>query len=303
MAAQLKLDTRAKVLKLVLSDPSIVRTLSPEAHQTALIFWRDFEKSAIDLSPEQRQKFVTLSSEIMVLGREFLEGVNAPRMPASIKPSELAGLKDKGLGVRLQLQARFTQRDLLVYPGSVQAHMIMRAAPEEEPRKRVFIAANSSTPQQIGVLEDLLRKRAELARLVGRESYAHMTLDDKMAKNPRAFILYSPLFCRLIATQIMYDIFLTLLWTIRDHSHGNHWRLSVYENKHIIKCRRYPSFKHGTGTFTAHQSLQHHQYLCPHLLLAQFLWAFRDSFSIYMAYPSDLLFLHQEKSGIRMFRN
>ena len=176
----------AKVLKLVLSDPSIVKTLSPEAHQTALIFWRDFEKSAINLSPEQREKFVTLSSEIVVLGRQFLEGVNAPRPPASIKPSELQGLKDKGLGVRLQLQAQFTQRDLLVYPGSVQAHMIMRAAPEEEPRRRVYIAANSSTPQQIEVLETLLRKRADLARIVGYESYAHMTLDDKMAKSPGA---------------------------------------------------------------------------------------------------------------------
>ncbi|KAF8633004.1 hypothetical protein AX15_001601 [Amanita polypyramis BW_CC] len=173
-----------EVLKLVLSDPTIVKTLSPEAYQTALIFWRDFEKSAINLLPEQRQKFVTLSSEILVLGREFLEGASAPRPPAAIKPSELAGLKDKGLGVRLQLQAQFTQRDLLVYPGSVQAHMIMRAAPEEEPRRRVFIAANSSTPQQIEVLEALLRKRAELARLVGCESYAHMILDDKMAKNP-----------------------------------------------------------------------------------------------------------------------
>ncbi|KIL71684.1 hypothetical protein M378DRAFT_65150 [Amanita muscaria Koide BX008] len=173
-----------EVLKLVLSDPSIVKSLSPEAYQTALIFWRDFEKSAINLSPGQRQKFVTLSSEILVLGREFLEGVSAPRPPASIKPTELSGLKDKGLGVRLQLQAHFTQRDLLVYPGSVQAHMIMRAAPEEEPRKRVYIAANSSTPQQINVLETLLCKRAELARLVGYESFAHMTLDDKMVKTP-----------------------------------------------------------------------------------------------------------------------
>ncbi|PFH49704.1 hypothetical protein AMATHDRAFT_62721 [Amanita thiersii Skay4041] len=173
-----------QVLKIVLSDPEIVRSLSPEAYQTALIFWRDFEKSAIHLPPEQRQRFVSLSSEILVLGREFLAGVNAPRPPTPIKPSELAGLKDKGLGVRLQLQAQFTQRDLLVYPGSLQAQMIMRAAPEEEPRRRVYIAANSSTPEQIEVLEKLLRKRAELARLVGKESYAHMTLDDKMAKTP-----------------------------------------------------------------------------------------------------------------------
>ncbi|PPQ67160.1 hypothetical protein CVT25_005761 [Psilocybe cyanescens] len=173
-----------EVLKVVLSDPSIVKTLTPEAYQTALIFWRDFEKSAIDLPPTERNKFVSLSSDILVLGRQFLEAANAPRAPASIKHSDLAGLKDKGMGVRLQLQAQFTKRDLLVYPGSMQAHMIMRSAPEEEPRRRMYLAANSSTPEQIEVLEALLRKRAELAQLVGRKSFAHMTLDDKMAKTP-----------------------------------------------------------------------------------------------------------------------
>lgn len=172
------------MLKAVLSDPSIVKTLSPEAYQTALIFWRDFEKSAIDLPPSQRQKFVSLSSDILSLGRQFLENANMPRPPTSIKASELAGLKDKGMGVRLQLQARFTQKDLQIYPGSLQAQMIMRSAPEEEPRRRIYLAANSSTTEQIEVLEALLRKRAELAQLIGRQSYAHLTLDDKMAKTP-----------------------------------------------------------------------------------------------------------------------
>jgi len=171
------------VLKIVLADPSIINTLSPEAYQTALIFWRDFEKSAIDLPPEERKKFVSLSSDILTLGRQFLENANAPRQPASIKPEHMAGIKDKGLGVRLQLQAQFTRR-VLVYPGSLQAQMIMRSAPDEEPRKRMYIAANSSTDQQIATLESLLKTRAELARLVGRSSFAHMTLDDKMAKTP-----------------------------------------------------------------------------------------------------------------------
>ncbi|KAF5352368.1 hypothetical protein D9756_005981 [Leucocoprinus leucothites] len=172
------------VLKAVLSDSSLVKTLSPEAYQTALIFWRDFEKSAIDLPPAERQKFVSLSSDILVLGREFLENASAPRSPASISPQHMAGIKDKGLGVRLQLQAQFTKRDLLVYPGSLQAQMIMRSAPDEEPRRRMYIAANSSTEQQIATLESLLKTRAELARLVGRQSFGHMTLDDKMAKTP-----------------------------------------------------------------------------------------------------------------------
>ncbi|KAI9065915.1 mitochondrial intermediate peptidase [Trametes sanguinea] len=173
-----------EVLGVVLADQEIVKSLSPEAYQTALIFWRDFEKSGIHLPPAQRERFVSLSTEILVLGRQFLNETAAPRPPARIKFSELQGVKDLGMGARLRLQAQVTKRDLLIYPGSLQAQMIMRSAPAEEPRKKVYIASNSSTPEQIETLERLLRARGELARLVGKESYAHMTLADKMAKSP-----------------------------------------------------------------------------------------------------------------------
>jgi intermediate peptidase len=175
------------VLKCVLTDHSIVRSLSPEAYRTALIFWRDFENSAINLPSEQRERFVSLSSEILVLGRQFLKEGSAPRPPTKIKPSELDGLKDKGLGSRLLLQAQATQRDLLIYPGSPQAQMIMRSAPAEEPRKRLYEAAQSSTADQVVTLENLLRARAQLAQLVGKDSFAEMTLDDKMARSPGKF--------------------------------------------------------------------------------------------------------------------
>ncbi|KAJ3721710.1 mitochondrial intermediate peptidase [Lentinula raphanica] len=173
-----------EVLNAVLSDKDIMDTIGPEAIQTALIFWRDFEKSAIDLPPEHRERFVALSTEILVLGREFQRGVVTPRPPVSIKPEELSGLKDQGMGVRLKLQARFTNRDLLVYPGSLQAQMIMRAAPDEEPRRKLYVATNSSTSEQVEILETMLKKRAELSQLVGSKSFAHLTLDDKMAKSP-----------------------------------------------------------------------------------------------------------------------
>ncbi|KAG6333072.1 hypothetical protein ID866_6023 [Astraeus odoratus] len=173
-----------KVLDIVLHDPEIVMSLSREAHQTALIFWRDFEKSAIRLPPESREKFVSLSSEILSLGHEFVTQASAPRSAAVIEASELEGLKDEGMGVMLRRQASSTRKNLLVYPGSHQAHMIMCSAPKESPRKKLYVAAHSSTPQQIECLERLLRARAELARLVGWDSYAGMTLHDKMAKTP-----------------------------------------------------------------------------------------------------------------------
>ncbi|KZT02448.1 mitochondrial intermediate peptidase [Laetiporus sulphureus 93-53] len=173
-----------EVLHAVLSDPEVVKSLTLEAHQTALIFWRDFEKSGIDLPPEQRSRFVSLSTEIMLLGRKFVNETTSARPPAIIKPVELQGIKDMGMGARLRLQAQFTQRDLLVYPGSLQAQMIMRSAPAEGPRRKLYMAANTSTPEHIETLENLLHARGELARLVGKSSFAHMTLADKMAKSP-----------------------------------------------------------------------------------------------------------------------
>ncbi|KAI6153911.1 mitochondrial intermediate peptidase [Pisolithus tinctorius] len=173
-----------EVLDVVLHDPEIVKSLGPEAYQTALIFWRDFEKSAIRLPPESREKFVSLSSEILSLGHEFVNQASAPRPAALIDASELEGLKDTGMGARLQRQASSTQKSLLVYPGSHQAYMIMRSAPLESPRKKLYVAAHSSTPRQIECLERLLRARAELACLVGWDSYAGMVLHDKMAKTP-----------------------------------------------------------------------------------------------------------------------
>lgn len=173
-----------EVLNVVLHDPEVVKSLSPEAYQTALIFWRDFEKSAIRLPPASREKFVSLSSEILSLGHEFVNQASAPRSAALIEAVELEGLKDDGMSARLQRQASSTQKSLLVYAGSHQAHMIMRSAPKESPRKKLYVAAHSSTPRQIECLERLLRARAELARLVGWDSYASMVLQDKMAKTP-----------------------------------------------------------------------------------------------------------------------
>ncbi|KAF8846029.1 mitochondrial intermediate peptidase [Paxillus ammoniavirescens] len=173
-----------EVLRAVLHDAEIVESLSQEAYQTALIFWRDFEKSAIKLPPEQRERFVSLSSEILSLGHEFVTQASASRPPAIIEPSELDGLKDQGMGARLRRQAWSTQKNLLVYPGSHQAYMIMTSAPKESPRQKLYMAAHTSNERQIECLEQLLHARAELARLVGWDSYAGMTLNDKMAKTP-----------------------------------------------------------------------------------------------------------------------
>jgi mitochondrial intermediate peptidase len=165
----------------VLADHTLVSALSPEAYHTALIFWRDFAKSGIDLAPEQRQRFVSLSSEILVLGRSFLNEANASRPPVTLQPHDIRGGKSRALSM---LKLKSSRRTLQVHPGSAEAQLIMQSPAEEVARRKLYLAAHSSTPEQLEVLDRLLRARAELSRLVGRESYAHMVLEDKMAKSP-----------------------------------------------------------------------------------------------------------------------
>nr|ALK27862.1 mitochondrial intermediate peptidase 1 [Limonomyces culmigenus] len=173
-----------EVLCQVLSDRDVAASLSEEALQTALIFIRDFEKHGIHLPEERRNHVVALTTNILSLGRQFLNDAGGPMPPALIKPSELEGMKNTGLNTRYQLQARFSNRDLQVYPGSLQAQMIMRSAPLEEPRRKVYQATNASSPERIELLEAMLRARAYLARVLGHDSFSRLTLADKMAKSP-----------------------------------------------------------------------------------------------------------------------
>ncbi|KAF8581654.1 mitochondrial intermediate peptidase [Ramaria rubella] len=171
----------SEVLKGVLADRTTVGSLGPEAYQTALIFWRDFIKSGVDLPTQQRERFVSLSSEIIVLGRSFLNEAHTTRPPAILEANDLQGRSLRGLS---RLKAKSFGTTLSIYPGTAEAQLIMRSPSEEVARRKLYLSANASTPAQVEVLERLLRARAELSRLVGRESYAHLALEDKMAKSP-----------------------------------------------------------------------------------------------------------------------
>ncbi|KAF8516127.1 mitochondrial intermediate peptidase [Hysterangium stoloniferum] len=171
----------SETLKLVLADKAIVSEMSPEEHQTALVFWRDFVRSGLDLSPIQRERFVSLSSEIISLGRAFLTETSSPRPPALIDHRDFRG---GGTSALRRLQMISQRKPLQVHAGSAEAQVIMHSPNEDLARRKLYLAFNSSTPEQLDILERLLRARAELARSSGKESFAHMVLDDKMAKSP-----------------------------------------------------------------------------------------------------------------------
>ncbi|ORY05442.1 zincin [Basidiobolus meristosporus CBS 931.73] len=166
-------------LKKVLATPTITADFSQEERQVAEIFLRDFEKSGIHLSQKQRDQFVALSDKIILLGRLFTQNTE-PRIGhiEVTPPSRLAGMNPSYIRA-------FTRGNTAVIPTSPwEAHAVLRTVHDGEIRKNMYVGANSATEEQISVLEELLVTRDNLAKLLGKESYGHMFLADKMVKNP-----------------------------------------------------------------------------------------------------------------------
>lgn len=163
----------------------------------------DFEKSGIHLESARRQRFVDLSDEIQVLGRRFLgdvaAGQNGNAEAAGVGKTTLIELPQAD-ELLTGMDKRFIQSlprggafgavkgkprsSRFVPTYSWEAQMILRHAPNTQARRLIYEGSNAYDSERVGVLEDLLQKRGELAGVLGKESWAEVQLTDKMAKNP-----------------------------------------------------------------------------------------------------------------------
>ncbi|KAG5436942.1 hypothetical protein PCANB_001352 [Pneumocystis canis] len=168
-----------KVLTRIFEKDSIVKELTDEEKVVAKSFHHDFEKSGINLSSEKRQCFVNISSKIARLGRQFFNHYTLKQDYIDI-PSYL--LTDISPEVLSTLQK--SDGSNLKFPTSGWIYQMgMTLISDQNLRKYLYIAGQKSKKSKILNLEDLLRARAELAQLIGMESYAELTLHDKMMKN------------------------------------------------------------------------------------------------------------------------
>ncbi|KAG8958394.1 Mitochondrial intermediate peptidase [Tulasnella sp. 419] len=169
-----------EVLSAVMNDREISSSFTYEQRQTALIFLRDFERSGIHLPPDARHSFVSLSDDIITLGREFTHPSTSTASSVKITTRDLEGLP---LRAKAHIASRANFRGKIkVTPGSWEAIMLSKHSPNEELRKELYVADLKMDKDRVTVLENLLRARDQLARLLGKPSFAAWTLEDKMAK-------------------------------------------------------------------------------------------------------------------------
>ncbi|KAJ1942906.1 Mitochondrial intermediate peptidase, partial [Linderina macrospora] len=174
----------------IMDDAQISATFSAVEHEVALSFRRDFERSGIHLTKTDHEQFVALSSDIQELSREFFRRQTVPRGNSTVEVpfDQLRTLPSQVAMSILQSSRTSKGKDgttTIEMPiDDYTAHYVLRDFSEEKVREAVYRQWQHGDEQAVGALEALLERRLALSHTVGFESFAHMTLDDKMAKSP-----------------------------------------------------------------------------------------------------------------------
>ncbi|KAH8764476.1 mitochondrial intermediate peptidase [Hyaloscypha finlandica] len=170
----------AKQLDIAIEQSSRMARWGEQEQMVAEILKRDFAKSAIDLPRAERERFVTLSQEISEVGPDFVDYMAPEKEHLIFQSSRLKGMDP-------MLVRKLTQWGQVTLPSvGGPAIAALRTVQDEATRNEIFKAGRTASRATLERLRTLLTKRAELAKLSRFESYAQLTLKDKMAKSPES---------------------------------------------------------------------------------------------------------------------
>ncbi len=142
----------------------------------------NYRRAGVDKDDVTRQRIAELQGKITAASLEFENNISADKRKVAARASELAGLPDDWLKTH-PADAQGIVQIGMTYPEIVP---LLHYAESADLRKRVMTAFYSRAyPANDGVLKRLFADRAELAKLLGYDSYARYDLANRMARDPQ----------------------------------------------------------------------------------------------------------------------
>ncbi|ONH68195.1 Mitochondrial intermediate peptidase [Cyberlindnera fabianii] len=218
-------------LHKVLNTERIRSALTDEEVQVGEILLADFLKSGITMDDETRNDFINISQRIAVLGQHFANGVGEPESDHTLIPA--ADMKGTDTHLLSQIPMDIRRRNYKIPTQGFLAHAVLRSSPNESVRKRVWIGLHSTSKSQVAVLEDMLRHRGILARVLGRDSYSSYQLEEKMAKKPTHVLDFLKKLAQETKKHACGE--LRSLATLKQRQLGQHHELSDEEVAEFLK--------------------------------------------------------------------
>jgi thimet oligopeptidase len=139
---------------------------------------RDFRRAGVDKDAQTRARIRGLNEELVRIGQEFQRNIRDDVRRIEVAPADLEGLPADY--VRAHASGVITTDS----PDYIPFMTYSRSSPARERLWKVY--RQRAHPRNLEVLDRMLARRHELARLLGYESWAAYVAEDKMIGSARA---------------------------------------------------------------------------------------------------------------------
>jgi peptidyl-dipeptidase Dcp len=168
--------------------------LDPEQLRVLERYHLDFVRSGAGLSDAERVRFGEIVERLAVLGTTFGQNVLADEQNTvfALTEAEVDGLPDFARAAAAQTaKDRKLNAPYAITTSRSSVEPVLHFARNRELREKVWRAftkrgANGNANDNRDVIAEIVRLRAEMAQMLGYESYAHYKLADSMAGTPAA---------------------------------------------------------------------------------------------------------------------
>ena len=155
-----------------------LEALEPAARRVVELARRDMRRAGIELSEADQERVRTVRAELVRIEQEFAKNIREDVREVVLDPAQLAGLPGDWVAAHPP-DAAGKVHVTTNYPDLIP---FLTYAKDGAARKALAVANNTrATPRNLEVLDLMLRKRAELAALLGYANWAEYASEDKMS--------------------------------------------------------------------------------------------------------------------------
>ncbi len=180
-----------------LADSSGFEQLEPARQQAIRHMLRDFRLSGVALEEPERQRYTAIQQRLSELSTQFsnqvLDATDGWEKYLD-DASALAGVPETALQ-NFRQQAEAKGRDGYRLSLDLPSYLPIMQYADDRALRRELYEANATRASEVGpnagrwdngpLMEEILRLREELARLLGFGNYAELSLEPKMAESPQ----------------------------------------------------------------------------------------------------------------------
>ena len=155
--------------------------LSPIQEKLVADLILEMQQTGVDLSASDQERFKALNQEITELTSQYSTNMNTHGLVLELDAEGAAGIPET-------LTSRYATDDgtyAIPVIAANYAPVVNNATSVETRKSFTVMYANRAADKNLDILDELVAKRYQLARLMGFDSYADFALSVKMAETPK----------------------------------------------------------------------------------------------------------------------